>query len=64
MQDFSLAISRGAIGTSLLLYAVNYRKENQIINGNNKEVDLSLNNGGTEDDEIVIIKENTYIRSA
>ena len=30
----------------------------------NGEVDLSLNNGGTEDDEIVIIKENTYIRSA
>jgi len=29
MQDLSLAISRGAIGTSLLLYAINYRKENQ-----------------------------------
>jgi len=46
------------------LQSENYRKENQIINGNNKEVNLSLNNGGTEDDEIVIIKENTYIRSA
>ena len=46
------------------LQSEDYRKENQIINGNNKEVDLSLNNGGTEDDEIVIIKENTYIRSA
>ena len=46
------------------LQSEDYRKENKIINGNNKEVDLSLNNGGTEDDEIVIIKENTYIRSA
>ena len=46
------------------LQSEDYKKENQIINGNNKEVDLSLNNGGTEDDEIVIIKENTYIRSA
>ena len=46
------------------LQSEDYGKENQIINGNNKEVNLSLNNGGTEDDEIVIIKENTYIRSA
>ena len=46
------------------LQSEDYGKENQIINGNNKKVDLSLNNGGTEDDEIVIIKENTYIRSA
>ena len=46
------------------LQSEDYRKENKIINCNNKEVDLSLNNGGTEDDEIVIIKENTYIRSA
>ena len=45
------------------LQSEDYRKENQIINGNNKEVNLYLNNGGTEDDEIVIIKENTYIRS-
>ena len=29
MQDLSLAISRGAVSTSLLLYAINYRKENQ-----------------------------------
>ena len=47
------------------LQSEDYKLNNNIINGKkNGEVDLSLNNGGTEDDEIVIIKENTYIRSA
>ena len=47
------------------LQSEDYKLNNNIINGKkNCEVDLSLNNGGTEDDEIVIIKENTYIRSA
>ena len=46
------------------LQSEDYRKENQIINGNNKEVDLSFNGNGEEDDKIVFIKENTYIRGA
>ena len=46
------------------LQSDDYRKENQIINGNNKEVDLSFNRNGEEDDKIVFIKENTYIRGA
>ena len=46
------------------LQSEDYRKENQIINGNNKEVDLSFNGNGEDDDKIVFIKENTYIRGA
>lgn len=46
------------------LQSDDYRKENQIINGNNKEVDLSFNGNREEDEKIVFIKENTYIRGA
>tara|TARA_B100000424_G_scaffold246155_1_gene217598 strand:- start:1411 stop:2409 length:999 start_codon:yes stop_codon:yes gene_type:complete len=46
------------------LQSEEYRRENQIINGNNEEVDLSFNGNGEDDDKIVFIKENTYIRGA
>ncbi len=46
------------------LQSEEYKRKNQIINGNNKEVDLSFNGNGDEDDKIVFIKENTYIRGA
>ena len=47
------------------LQSEDYRKENQIINGKNEEVDLSFNGNGEEDDgKIVVVKENTYIRGA
>ena len=45
------------------LQSEEYKRENQIINGNNNEVDLSFN-GEEDDDKIVVVKENTYIRGA